>query len=110
MKVDIEELMQTEMRLAIEQKRRNPKDDDFKMRIQIVGPGGSVADVPLQWTSHEDKERKMFILSLLCGKVSAVAAIVTTDTRRLHSENFCKQTVCLPAWQAYRHSLFHAVG
>ena len=88
--VDIKEIMTQQMNLAIEQRRGQKEADDFKVQIKIVGPGGSVADVPLQWGSDHDKKLKMAVLSHLCERVSAVAAIVTSDTRRLDSKAFCK--------------------
>jgi len=90
--VDISTLMQLEMAAAIEQKRKlGTGDDNFRMSIKIVGPGGSVADVPLQWSSMQDKYLKMGILSHLCEHVSAVAAVVTSDVRRLNSKAFCSR-------------------
>jgi len=91
-KFAIDSIMDKEMAWAIEQKRGCKVDDDnaFTMRVTIVGPGGQLARVPLQWTSMDDKHRKMEVLSDVCRHTYARAAIITTDTRYLLFEEFCK--------------------
>lgn len=90
---DIEKIMQAEMDLAVTKKSacKVDEEDAFAMRVSIVGPDGRVMEVPhMQWRSNKEKRLKMLILSALCQKVSATAALVMTDARYLVPEEFCK--------------------
>jgi hypothetical protein len=89
----IESIMKHEMAEAIRQKRACRIDDEnaFAMRVSIVGPGGQVAEVPfMQWKNRDEKRLKMHILSALCKKVSATAALVVSDARYIVPEAFCE--------------------
>jgi hypothetical protein len=89
--IDFDKLLDDEMDWAIAQRRAlGPGNDDFQMRVQIVGPVGQIAKTPLQWTSEQEKHKCMYVLAEVCRITVAQAAIVTSDIRRLEVDAFCK--------------------
>lgn len=88
--MDWDALLASEIEWAKKQRRRVKGEEEFEMRVRIVGPGGEVANTPLRWTSENEKRRAMVALSLTCGMVGAKAAIVVSDSRFLNVPNFCK--------------------
>jgi hypothetical protein len=84
-------MLRQEMDWAIAQRKElKGGDDNFRMRIKIVGPGGQIANTPLIWHNEEEKRRVMFALSRTCQIVLAQAAIIVSDTRFLNVPGFCK--------------------
>jgi hypothetical protein len=88
--MDWDAMLRDEMDWAIAQRRQIRGEDEFTMRVKIVGPHGEVAVAPLQWTSGPEKRRAMSVLSATCCLVGALAAIIVSDSRFLDIPAFCK--------------------
>jgi hypothetical protein len=89
--IDWDVLLRDEMGWAIEQRRRLKGDEDFRMRVRIVGPNGEMANTPIQWQNAQEKSRWMRALSTTCKMTFAQAAIITSDARLLNTPGFCKR-------------------
>ena len=87
---DWNKLLLDEMEWAMAQKRAKGDDEEFRMRVRIVGPGNQLVDTPLIWTSEREKKIAMDALSKTCGMVCAQAAVIVSDMRTLNVPAFCK--------------------
>jgi hypothetical protein len=88
--VDWDGLLKSEMGWAIAQRREVQGEDEFKMRVKIVGPKGEVATTPFVWNSERHKHLVMKLVSEMCKMLNAQAAIIVSDTRFLNVPGFCK--------------------
>ena len=84
-----ERLVDAEMEWAIEQKKRAGNDGEFRMRVQIIGPAGEIADLGKTWSSEEEKHRLMQGTAYVCRVTNAQAAMITSDMRWCDSTSFC---------------------
>jgi hypothetical protein len=91
MTADFDSLLREEINWAITQKLALSvqHQDDFRMRVKIVGPQGQVANTPVIWHDEDEKLRAMNAVSRTCRIVSAQAVMVTSDVRVLNVEAFC---------------------
>lgn len=91
MTIDFDGILQAEMAWAMEQKRRLSvaRQDDFQMRVSVVGQRGEIARTPIQWDSEALKRRVMRALSQACKELDAAAVVVASDVRCLNLEAFC---------------------
>jgi hypothetical protein len=88
--VDWDELVRDEMDWAIKERRRVKGEEEFVMRVRIVGPHGELANTPLVWRDEQEKRSAMRALSFTCKITGAQAAVIVSDTRWLDVPGFCK--------------------
>lgn len=86
-----DKLLADEMAWAIAQRTEVKRDEEFMMRVSIVGPGRQLFRTPLVWKSEEQKRLAMKLVSHVCGQLSALAVVVATDARMLNVPGFCRR-------------------
>jgi hypothetical protein len=89
---DFTALLHKEMAWAIEQKRACAVDrqDDFNMRVKVVGPIGQIATTPLRWEDEDQKRACMRAVSATCKIMMAQGVVVASDTRHYNMPKFCE--------------------
>lgn len=103
--VDWDQLLRSEMEWAIQQKRNVTGDDEFVMRVKVVGPHGEIADTPVRWSSEEEKRKAMWAVSQAAKMTASQAVMITSDARYLNVTGFCKRfDIAQPTpgnWEAF---------
>jgi hypothetical protein len=89
--MDWDAVLRSEMDFAIEQRRKVKGDEEFLMRVRVVGSHGQIANTPLRWCDKQEKRRAMHVLSEVCKITNAQAAIIVSDARHLNVPGFCKR-------------------
>jgi hypothetical protein len=89
--IDWDQILRQEMDWAIEQKRKVTGDDEFTMRVKVVGPYGQIANTPVVWRNEQEKRKAMWAVSQTAKMTVSQAVIVTSDARFLNVPGFCKR-------------------
>lgn len=86
-----DKLLAEEMAWAIAQRSSVKGDEEFMMRVSIVGPGRQLMRTPLIWKSKDQKRLAMKLVAQVCGHINAMAVVVAMDARELNVAGFCRR-------------------
>lgn len=89
--MDWDAVLKEEMDAAVMQRIRLKGDDEFQMSVKVVGPAGQIASTGLMWRDEAEKHFVMALVAKGCMVLNAQAVIVTSDSRFLDNEVFCKR-------------------